>query len=268
MTAEVASHKRILRQVLLWNLGLFSGLGVAGWMADSSALLANALDNGSDAAVYLLSYIAIDRRPAWKRGAASVSGVVLLLFAAAVMADVVRRWLYGAEPLGPVMMVIPIVFLLIGSLLYMALGTIREAALVFLCVPLALVGGALALLLRGMPFSVSAAVGFIAVSGVATLNGLVMMQAIREHLTAGDSPLEAAAAGAASRLRAVLTTALVAIVGFIPMAIATGSGAEVQKPLATVVIGGLITATVLTLLVLPTFAARALKQHRPRRHAT
>jgi cobalt-zinc-cadmium resistance protein CzcA len=166
------------------------------------------------------------------------------------------------------MMVIPIVFLLIGSLLYMALGTIREAALVFLCVPLALVGGALALLLRGMPFSVSAAVGFIAVSGVATLNGLVMMQAIREHLTAGDSPLEAAAAGAASRLRAVLTTALVAIVGFIPMAIATGSGAEVQKPLATVVIGGLITATVLTLLVLPTFAARALKQHRPRRHAT
>ena len=156
-------------------------------------------------------------------------------------------------------LVIPVVFLLIGSLLYMALGTIREAALVFVCVPLALVGGALALMLRGMPFSVSAAVGFIAVSGVATLNGLVLMQAIRERLTAGDSPLEAAAGGAASRLRAVLTTALVAIVGFIPMAIATGSGAEVQKPLATVVIGGLITATVLTLLVLPTFAARAAK---------
>ncbi len=157
------------------------------------------------------------------------------------------------------MLVIPIVFLLIGSLLYMALGTIREAALVFVCVPLALVGGALALQLRGMPFSVSAAVGFIAVSGVATLNGLVLMQAIRERLTAGDLPLEAAAAGASSRLRAVLTTALVAIVGFIPMAIATGSGAEVQKPLATVVIGGLITATVLTLMVLPTFAARAVK---------
>ena len=157
------------------------------------------------------------------------------------------------------MMVVPVVFLLIGSLLYMALGTIREAALVFVCVPLALVGGALALLLRGMPFSVSAAVGFIAVSGVATLNGLVLMQAIRERLTAGDLPLEAAAAGASSRLRAVLTTALVAIVGFIPMAIATGSGAEVQKPLATVVIGGLITATVLTLMVLPTFAARAVK---------
>jgi len=157
------------------------------------------------------------------------------------------------------MLVIPIVFLLIGSLLYMALGTIREAALVFVCVPLALVGGALALQLRGMPFSVSAAVGFIAVSGVATLNGLVLMQAIRERLTAGDLPLEAAAAGASSRLRAVLTTALVAIVGFIPMAIATGSGAEVQKPLATAVIGGLITATVLTLMVLPTFAARAVK---------
>lgn len=154
------------------------------------------------------------------------------------------------------MLVIPVVFLLIGSLLYMALGTMREAALVFVCVPLALVGGALALLLRDMPFSVSAAVGFIAVSGVATLNGLVLMQAIRERLDAGDPPLQAAAVGAASRLRAVLTTALVAIVGFIPMAIGTGSGAEVQKPLATVVIGGLITATVLTLLVLPTFAAR------------
>lgn len=154
------------------------------------------------------------------------------------------------------MLVIPVVFLLIGSLLYMALGTMREAALVFVCVPLALVGGALALLLRDMPFSVSAAVGFIAVSGVATLNGLVLMQAIRERLDAGDPSLQAAAVGAASRLRAVLTTALVAIVGFIPMAIGTGSGAEVQKPLATVVIGGLITATVLTLLVLPTFAAR------------
>mgnify|MGYP001412470948 CR=1 FL=1 len=165
-------------------------------------------------------------------------------------------------------LVIPVVFLMIGALLYMALGTLREAALVFVCVPLALVGGVLALLVRGMPFSVSAAVGFIAVSGVATLNGLVLMQAIRERLAAGDAPLEAAASGAANRLRAVLTTALVAIVGFIPMAIATGSGAEVQKPLATVVIGGLITATVLTLLVLPTFAARAMAKHWPKRHAT
>ncbi|MCW0448554.1 efflux RND transporter permease subunit, partial [Xanthomonas sacchari] len=152
--------------------------------------------------------------------------------------------------------VVPVVFLLIGGLLFMALRSVKEAVLVFSCVPLALVGGLLALLLRGMPFSVSAAVGFIAVSGVATLNGLVLMQAIRERLEAGDLPLQAAIDGAGSRIRAVLTTALVAIVGFIPMAIASGSGAEVQKPLATVVIGGLITATALTLLVLPTFAAR------------
>ena len=157
------------------------------------------------------------------------------------------------------MLVIPVVFLVIWSLLYMALGTVREAALVFACVPLALVGGALSLLVRDMPFSVSAAVGFIAVSGVATLNGLVLMQAIRERLDTGLSGLEAATIGAASRLRAVLTTALVAIVGFIPMAIASGAGAEVQKPLATVVIGGLLTATILTLLVLPTFAARITK---------
>src|SRR5690606_1598491 len=111
-------------------------------------------------------------------------------------------------------------------------------------------------------FSVSAAVGFIAVSGVATLNGLVLMQAIRERLQQGQSPHDAALSGAFSRLRAVLTTALVAIVGFIPMALAQGAGAEVQKPLATVVIGGLLTATVLTLLVLPTFAAKAVKYRR------
>ena len=159
-------------------------------------------------------------------------------------------------------LVIPVVFILIGVLLFLALGSFAEAGLVFACVPLALVGGVLALLLRGMPFSVSAAVGFIAVSGVATLNGLVLMQAIRERLTAGQAPQEAAIEGASSRLRAVLTTALVAIVGFIPMAIAHGAGAEVQKPLATVVIGGLLTATALTLLVLPTFSARAIRRHR------
>lgn len=157
-------------------------------------------------------------------------------------------------------LIIPIVFVLIGILLFMALGSFTEAGLVFACVPLALVGGALALLLRGIPFSVSAAVGFIAVSGVATLNGLVLMQAIRERLQAGLPPIQAAIEGASSRLRAVLTTALVAIVGFIPMALAHGAGAEVQKPLATVVIGGLLTATALTLLVLPTFAARAVRR--------
>ncbi len=157
-------------------------------------------------------------------------------------------------------LVLPVVFVLIGGLLFMAMGSFTEAGLVFACVPLALVGGALALLLRGMPFSVSAAVGFIAVSGVATLNGLVLMQAIRERLEAGLAPLEAAVQGASSRLRAVLTTATVAIVGFLPMALAHGAGAEVQKPLATVVIGGLLTATALTLLVLPTFAARTVKR--------
>lgn len=160
-------------------------------------------------------------------------------------------------------LVVPLVFVLIGALLYMALGSLREAGLVFVCVPLALVGGALALLVRGMPFSVSAAVGFIAVSGVATLNGLVLLQAIHDRLAAGDRPAQAAAAGAGERLRAVLTTALVAIVGFVPMAIATGAGADVQKPLATVVIGGLMTATVLTLLVLPTFAARLAAARAP-----
>ena len=153
-------------------------------------------------------------------------------------------------------LVIPIVFVLIGVLLFLALGSFAEAGLVFACVPLALVGGALALLLRGMPFSVSAAVGFIAVSGVATLNGLVLMQAIRQRLTEGDPPATAALDGAVSRLRAVLTTALVAVLGFVPMAFAAGAGAEVQKPLATVVIGGLTTATLLTLIVLPVLAAR------------
>lgn len=153
-------------------------------------------------------------------------------------------------------LIVPLVFLLIGVLLYLALGSITEAALVFAGVPLALVGGALALLLRGMPFSISAAVGFIAVSGVATLNGLVLMQAIKQRLAEGADPRQAAIEGASARLRAVLTTALVAVLGFIPMALAFGPGAEVQKPLATVVIGGLTTATLLTLLVLPTFAAR------------
>lgn len=109
MKIDISHQKNILLQVLLWNVALFVGLGIAGWIADSSALLANAIDNGSDAAVYLLSYFAVDRRPKWKRGAATVSGVMLLLFAAGVIADVVRRWLYGAEPLGPVMIALALV---------------------------------------------------------------------------------------------------------------------------------------------------------------
>ena len=153
-------------------------------------------------------------------------------------------------------LIVPIVFLTIGLLLVLTLRSWKDAALVFAGVPLALVGGALALALRGMPLSISAAVGFIAVSGVATLNGLVLMQAIRQRLTEGAPPDEAALQGAVGRLRAVLTTALVAVLGFVPMAFAAGAGAEVQKPLATVVIGGLTTATLLTLIVLPVLAAR------------
>ncbi|GAW40616.1 Nickel and cobalt resistance protein CnrA [Brevundimonas sp. SH203] len=153
-------------------------------------------------------------------------------------------------------LIVPIVFLTIGGLLWMALRSWKDAVLVFAGVPLALVGGALALALRGMPLSISAAVGFIAVSGVATLNGLVLMQAIRQRLDEGAAPEEAALHGAISRLRAVVTTALVAVLGFVPMAFASGAGAEVQKPLATVVIGGLTTATMLTLIVLPVLASR------------
>jgi len=109
MKSDLTHQKTVLRQVLLWNLALFVGLGVVGWLADSSALLANALDNGSDAAVYLLSYLAIDRRSEWKRSAAAASGVMLLLFAIIVIADVFRRWTYGVEPLGPVMIVMALV---------------------------------------------------------------------------------------------------------------------------------------------------------------
>lgn len=100
MSEETLVYKRVLRQVMLWNLGLLAGLGAAGWMADSSALMANAIDNGSDAAVYLLSYMAVDRASAWKRRAATLSGVMLLLFACFVLADVVRRWLYAPSPWG------------------------------------------------------------------------------------------------------------------------------------------------------------------------
>ena len=109
MSDDPVRQKSILRQVLLWNLGLFVGLGIAGWVADSSALMANAVDNASDAAVYLISYLAIDRQPAWKRWAAMLSGVMLLLFACFVLADVVRRWLGDVEPVGLTMMVLALV---------------------------------------------------------------------------------------------------------------------------------------------------------------
>ncbi len=154
------------------------------------------------------------------------------------------------------MVVVPICFAVIMLLLYGALGSVRDALIVFTGVPLALVGGILALLLRGMPFSISAAVGFIALSGVAVLNGLVMLSAIQDLMARGLDRATAAREGALARLRPVAMTALVASLGFVPMALGHGAGAEVQKPLATVVIGGLISATLLTLFVLPTLYAR------------
>ncbi len=153
------------------------------------------------------------------------------------------------------MLVVPICFLAIYALLYMALGGFIPALIVFSAVPMALAGGVFALLLRGIPFSITAAVGFIALSGVAVLNGLVMMGAIKKHREGGENEDQAIADGAMERVRPVLMTALVASLGFVPMALATGTGAEVQRPLATVVIGGLITSTVLTLLVLPAITA-------------
>ncbi|GIW86337.1 MAG: cation transporter [Isosphaeraceae bacterium] len=152
--------------------------------------------------------------------------------------------------------VVPACFFMIFLLLFTALGSARQALLVFSGVPLALTGGILTLWLRGMPFSISAAVGFIALSGVAVLNGLVMISRINQLVQDGKEAHQAIVEGALSRLRPVLMTALVASLGFVPMAIATGAGAEVQKPLATVVIGGLVTATILTLLVLPALYKR------------
>ena len=153
-------------------------------------------------------------------------------------------------------LVVPACFLLILLLLYGALRSVRDAAIVFTGVPLAIIGGVLALFLRGMDFSISASVGIIALSGIAVLNGLVMVSSVQELMRQGMARAQAARMGALQRLRPVVMTALVASLGFVPMALATGAGAEVQKPLATVVIGGLISATLLTLFVLPTLYAR------------
>lgn len=147
--------------------------------------------------------------------------------------------------------VVPVVLMVIFGLLFMAFGSGKDAAIVFSGVPLALTGGVLALWLRGIAFSISAGVGFIALSGVAVLNGLVMISFIRKLRADGSSLHEAVVQGALTRLRPVLMTALVASLGFLPMALNTGTGAEVQRPLATVVIGGIVSSTLLTLLVLP-----------------
>jgi cobalt-zinc-cadmium resistance protein CzcA len=147
--------------------------------------------------------------------------------------------------------VVPVALALVLLLLFMSFGSLADALLVFSGVPLALTGGVLALLLRGIPLSISAGVGFIALSGVAVLNGIVIISFIERLRREGMSVFEAVYQGASTRLRPVLMTALVASLGFVPMAIATGAGAEVQRPLATVVIGGIVSSTILTLLVLP-----------------
>ncbi len=147
--------------------------------------------------------------------------------------------------------VTPVCLFLIFLILFSAFNSVKYAMLVFTGVPLGLTGGVLSLWLRGMPFSISAAVGFIALAGVAVLNGLVMVTMINQLCKEGVPTYDAIVEGSLRRLRPVLMTALVASLGFVPMAISTGTGAEVQRPLATVVVGGLISSTVLTLLVLP-----------------
>ena len=151
---------------------------------------------------------------------------------------------------------VPAALILIFLLLFMTYGSMRPAALIYLNIPFAAIGGIFALAMRDMPLSISAAVGFIALFGIAVLNGVVMVSHIRKLQAEGLSLSEATQQGARDRLRPVLMTALVASLGFLPMALATSAGAEVQRPLATVVIGGLLTATLLTLLVLPSVYSR------------
>ncbi|MFY8052831.1 MAG: efflux RND transporter permease subunit, partial [Armatimonadaceae bacterium] len=149
------------------------------------------------------------------------------------------------------MIAVPLTFVAVFILLMLTLGNFRHALLVFTGIPFAVSGGILALFVRQMPFSISAGVGFIALAGIAVLNGLVMVTFINSLKVTSASLEEAIISGAQARIRPVLMTAFVASLGFVPMAVATGSGAEVQKPIATVVIGGLFTATILTLIVLP-----------------
>jgi cobalt-zinc-cadmium resistance protein CzcA len=160
--------------------------------------------------------------------------------------------------------VVPLSIALIAGLLYASLASWRLAALILVNLPFAAVGGVAALWLRGLHVSVSALIGFIALFGVAVLNGLVLLSTVQRQRATGLEPWHAAESGARERLRPVLMTALVASLGFIPVAVSEGRGAEVQRPLATVVIGGLITSTLLTLLVLPT-AYAWMEQRRVRR---
>jgi cobalt-zinc-cadmium resistance protein CzcA len=151
--------------------------------------------------------------------------------------------------------VVPATLVLILALLLIIFGSLKDALVIFTGVPLALSGGVLLLWLRDMPLSISAGVGFIALSGIAVLNGLVMLSFIRERWRETGQLYTSITEGALTRLRPVLMTALVASLGFVPMALNTGIGAEVQRPLATVVIGGIVSSTLLTLLVLPALYA-------------
>jgi len=162
---------------------------------------------------------------------------------------------------------VPLALGLIFVLLYMAFGQLKPALLIYLNVPFAAVGGVFLLALRGMPFSISAAIGFIALFGIAVLNGVVLLTTIKKLREQGHGPRAAAREGAESRLRAVVMTATVAALGFIPMALSSSAGAEVQRPLATVVIGGLVSATFLTLFVLPTVYAFVYRKEEPGPHS-
>jgi cobalt-zinc-cadmium resistance protein CzcA len=147
------------------------------------------------------------------------------------------------------------VLVTVFALIFFTFRSWTHSIIVFTGVPFALTGGILALWARGIPFSISAAVGFIALSGVSVLNGLVLVSFTRKLMKGGLNPVTAVIQGATARVRPVLMTALVASLGFVPMALSQGTGAEVQRPLATVVIGGIISSTILTLLVLPALLA-------------
>jgi cobalt-zinc-cadmium resistance protein CzcA len=163
------------------------------------------------------------------------------------------------------LVVVPVALGLIFFMLWMAFRALRPAFLIFFNIPFAAVGGVLALWVRGIPFSISAGVGFIALFGVAVLNGLVLLTFSHQLEVQGEPPASAIAKAAEMRLRPVLMTALVAALGFVPMAISTAPGSEVQRPLATVVIGGLVSATVLTLLLLPVLYSVLASPHLSRR---
>jgi len=163
------------------------------------------------------------------------------------------------------MFIVPLALALIFMLIVAAFGSVRQALVVYSGIPLAVTGGVLALVLRGLPFSISAAVGFIALSGVAVLNGVVLITYFNQLREQGRAVLDAVREGSLTRLRPVLMTAFVASLGFVPMAISTSAGAEVQRPLATVVIGGIISSTFLTLVLLPALYEWLERRSKPER---